>query len=243
MSLKKFFFDNFDHNIRPNYSGRESRNRFLGDFINTKLNRGNILNIGGGGARYLERHLGRHIQVTEVDIQGDCDFKVDLEKVEDFSFVDNKTFDLVCATDVLEHLENFHLVLSEMIRVSNKYILISLPNGVLDAINAVVLGDGVTNNHDQGASSKFYGLPLSPPVDRHKWWFSWADVVRLTQALCDRENLRPIFFVRSQSLKARLLRYIMPMRYYILFCPTYWILLEKRETHDQADTVCCEGPQ
>lgn len=232
LNFKDFFFDHLDHNILPAYSDRETRNRFLGDFIQSKLEQGRVLNIGGGGERYLEQYLGSNITVTEIDIQGDCDFKVDLEKVENLDFVGEDPYDLVCATDVLEHLENFHLILSEMIRVSKKYILISLPNGLPEAINAFVLGAAGTNRDDQGASSKFYGLPLIPPVDRHKWWFSWADVARLMQVVCERENLQPVFFIRKQSLKSRVLQYIMPTRYYILLCPTYWILLEKLETRD-----------
>jgi ubiquinone/menaquinone biosynthesis C-methylase UbiE len=44
--------------------------------------------------------------------------------------LDNKKFDVVCAFEVLEHLpyEEFKSCLSELMRVSNKYVLISLPH-------------------------------------------------------------------------------------------------------------------
>lgn len=40
----------------------------------------------------------------------------------------NNSFDLVMATEVLEHLDNPQKALKELIRVSKKYVLLSVPN-------------------------------------------------------------------------------------------------------------------
>lgn len=40
----------------------------------------------------------------------------------------NSTYDLVMATEVLEHLDNPQKALKELIRVSKKYVLLSVPN-------------------------------------------------------------------------------------------------------------------
>lgn len=47
---------------------------------------------------------------------------------EPLPFEDN-SFDLVCATDLLEHVRDPWIVLAEMARVSRKYVFIYGPNG------------------------------------------------------------------------------------------------------------------
>lgn len=41
---------------------------------------------------------------------------------------DDDSFDLVLCTEVLEHLEEPHLALDELCRVSNRYVILSVPN-------------------------------------------------------------------------------------------------------------------
>lgn len=53
--------------------------------------------------------------------------KLETGTIYDLSFKDN-SFDLVMATEVLEHLEDPRKGLKELIRVSKKYLLLSVPN-------------------------------------------------------------------------------------------------------------------
>lgn len=61
---------------------------------------GCALNIGGGGGRFLGKSLGEQWSVTELDITGDVDYKIDLDSIDQLPF-ENGRFDLVCAFDVL----------------------------------------------------------------------------------------------------------------------------------------------
>ena len=93
------------------------------------LNNETILNIGGGGKRHSENALKKfniNAKCIEVDISGDNDFTIDLDKIEKLPFQNNQ-FSFCLLTDILEHLENFHLILKESFRVTEKILLISLP--------------------------------------------------------------------------------------------------------------------
>jgi len=79
----------------------------------------------------------------------------------------DKTYNTVLCSDVLEHLENIHFAFSELFRVARKYVIVSLPNCWCDFKFLI-------RQIDQ-PSGKFYGLPLSPPADRHRWFFNFLE--------------------------------------------------------------------
>ena len=148
----------------PDYKSREGRNAYcikLIDefFSDTKT----ILNLGGGGSRYFK---DTKYKVTEVDQSGDNNITLDLDNVEKIPFESN-SFDTVICLDVLEHLENFHLILDEMNRVSEKYIIISLPNCV-HAFFEILFDKRSKNQFENGYYNKFYGLPLNNHISQTK---------------------------------------------------------------------------
>lgn len=124
-----------------------------------------ILDVGCDD-NYLKLVYGE--KVFGIDIGGTPDRYVDLEKEALRGFKDN-SYDLVICTEVLEHIDNLHEVFDELIRVSSKYILISLPNcSSTNRLRRLLL---------TGKNRKFYGLPFSRPVDRHKWFFSYKEII------------------------------------------------------------------
>ena len=129
--LLQVFETHRNPSVNPYYLNRADRNRFAAEQLRrTQAKR--ILNIGGGGVRHLRASLSADdVEVYEVDVQGDCDLKVNLDTLSRLPF-DDRSFDAVCAFDVLEHLENFHLLNEEMFRVAKDYILISLPNSAAE---------------------------------------------------------------------------------------------------------------
>lgn len=227
------FFENFDPTIQPDYSTREERNIFLADFIRDHLKAGEaqILNVGSGGQRFLASHL-TEAQLYDVDIQGDADLLVNLEELERFDFADSH-FQVSCALDLLEHIENFHAILEEMIRVTEKQIVISLPNPqqtFLEMLRGKTQEADGKDNGETGVYSKFYGLPLAKPTDRHKWHYSIDDVRRLFEHMKDKHSLSKItyFSGHKTNLKKSLVKAAVPNRiYYNLFLPYIWIVLEK----------------
>jgi 2-polyprenyl-3-methyl-5-hydroxy-6-metoxy-1,4-benzoquinol methylase len=107
-------------------------------------------------------------KVFGIDIGGKPDQVVDLEK-ESLRFLADKSYDLSICTEVLEHIDNLHEVFRDIQRVTNRYMIISIPNSIsYHRLNKIY------KTHRTG---KFYGLPLEKPVDRHKWYFSYREIV------------------------------------------------------------------
>jgi SAM-dependent methyltransferase len=99
---------------------------------------------------------------TGVDMVGDPDVRLDLERCERLPFPD-RSHDTVICIEVLEHLDSLHRLFAELVRCAKGHLVVSLPNGWCDARRPVERGRGAI---------KHYGLPVQAPPDRHKWFFS-----------------------------------------------------------------------
>ena len=140
----------------PNYNSRKERNIFFLKLLEKNFSKiKTILNLGGGQKRYLKESP---YTVTEIDMSGDNDITLNLDEIKKIP-LDNKSFDAVVALDVLEHLENFHLILDEMNRLSKKYIFISLPNS-FGSFFDIIFNKEKEDKMNNGFYNKFYGLPL-----------------------------------------------------------------------------------
>jgi hypothetical protein len=222
------FRKRYNKSATPEYQDREARNRWAAALV--KGFPGNrILNLGGGGKRHLERHLGPQWQVHELDITGDCDTMLNLDTVDRLPFEDG-AFDTCCGLDVLEHLEQFHLVANEMHRVARSTVLISLPNA---AVEMPVIFRNVRSYNDvleNGVYSKYYGLPVAPPRDRHRWWLTFEDIVRFCLWFEEAKSCAIEFYVPDDefSIKRSLFRLLAGERLYLnFFCSSVWIRIRK----------------
>lgn len=214
--------------VVPRYADRESRNEWAATLLNT-MPGDKLLNVGGGGKRHMAKFLDAGRSVHELDMTGDCDTKLNLDQIERLPFHD-ASFDISCAFDVLEHLEHFHLILDEMYRVSKTDILISLPNSATDV--PVILRDGkIGSDPDEtGVYSKFNGLPLAPPSDRHRWWLTFDDIIRFFVAFEAQNDCSIEFYIPDDvlSLKRRFFRFVAGERRYLnFFCSSVWIRIKK----------------
>ncbi|MDR3574626.1 MAG: methyltransferase domain-containing protein [Anaerolineaceae bacterium] len=112
----------------------------------------------------LRPYLKNTSSYTGIGLGGHPDLRINLEK-EDIPF-DNDSFDCVLYLDVLEHVVNIHHAFDDLCRVSKNYVIISLPNPWADMYEVLCHQD-----YQPGMPFKFYGLPVEPVEDRHKWFF------------------------------------------------------------------------
>jgi len=220
------------------YTSRQTRHAFIAKKFSPYLI-GKVLNIGGGGKKHLLEYLSPE-EYLELDIEGEPDLKIDLDGVYPLP-IDNNQFDAVICTDVLEHLEHFHRVFFELIRISRKYIIISLPNALTIVPNYLRESQYQPNNGSLvgeyfGTYSKFYGLPKNYPSDRHRWFFSFTeaqDFFHYHQSQLGYRILEEFpIGLEGSSVKGKMLRKIVsPLiserTYKNLFAGVYWNVLEK----------------
>lgn len=228
MNLMNEFRQRQNKAIVPVYHDRETRNRWAASFLKQYPDK-SLLNLGGGGNRHLGKFLGSEWRVHEVDITGECDTRLNLDRIDRLPFEDN-AFDVCCAIDVLEHLEKFHLIADEMYRVARSAVLISLPNAAVETLSILLNRRVYDDPLENGVYSKYYGLPINVPEDRHRWWMTFEDIVRFFLWFEKTKSCAIQFFVPDDafSMKRKCFRAIVGERLFLnMFCSSVWIRLQK----------------
>lgn len=195
------------------YRNREEKMTWMvGQFKSVFEHINSVLDIGCY-EKYLERHIPERVKYVGVDIYGRPDIHLDLDKKENLPFKDD-SFDLVVCADVLEHLENIHFIFDELIRISNKYVLIALPNP-LSGVFSYFLGRNYSELFEKqkkfGKYMKFYGLPLEEPKDRHRWFFNTEEAINFIRYRSKKnkwEILKIIYTINFQGNFKKLLKFI-----------------------------------
>ena len=165
------------------YRDRLGRNQYARILINKHFNSArSILNVGGSGENHLSS-LMPNITVTSIDIDPEADIQFDLDSDQPLP-IGEKHPDLVIALDVLEHLEKFHQRLDEILDVASLGAILSLPISSAETTRILFRPNMYKRQKDTESSfSKYYGLPLRRPLDRHRWYIYGSDIMSLALAL------------------------------------------------------------
>ncbi len=203
------------------FQGRDGRADYVAQRFASHL-RGRVLDVGCDTRRL--RSLVPEMDYTGIDIGGDPDITIDLEACNRLPFDDN-AFDCVVCTDVLEHLQNFHAMFAELVRVSRRRLIISLPNCWSSLRTPLFRGRGTV---------RYYGLPPEPPEDRHKWFFNADDVARFMSHHAGgmHYTVESQYATVNTKLMMRLRRLWNPAgdRYINRFAHSVWTVLRKNES-------------
>lgn len=170
-------------NTNLSYKDRKSKAFYVWDKYKNILY-GKILDVGADQC-YLKKYCRKEDQYIGIGLGKKVDKIVNLEK-EKIPFNKN-SFDCVLCLDVLEHLDNIHEVFNELCRVTDKYLIISLPNPFSSFREYLQNGDYKAFQH-----LKFYGLPVEKPEDRHKWFFATDEGIRFIEHKVKENNMKMI---------------------------------------------------
>jgi 2-polyprenyl-3-methyl-5-hydroxy-6-metoxy-1,4-benzoquinol methylase len=131
---------NYEKHTTKNPIGKFFLNNFLNTAVKTirPLNINSILDVGCGEGFTLERFykekIGKNFEGIEYDSEAvktanELYPHLNIKQGDIYKLpYKNNSFDLVVATEVLEHLENPKKAYRELLRVSRKYVLLSVPN-------------------------------------------------------------------------------------------------------------------
>jgi len=188
----------------------------------------------GADACFLKQHLDEGASYWGIGLGRYPDQQVNLEK-EKIPFPDN-AFDCVLCLDVLEHLDNIHEAFDDLCRVSRRYVIVSLPSPWTDFYNMLRSGE-----YRPGQPMKFYGLPVEPLEDRHKWFFSYEEAEKFLIYRATKNGFR-IVQMDNEAIGGegrglrRLVRYLAravllrgDLNFKNLYAGTLWAVLEKAE--------------
>jgi SAM-dependent methyltransferase len=203
------------------FAQRADRTRYIARTFGKYLS-GKLLDVGCD--KGVMRQLLPEIDYLGIDVAGEPDLTINLEKIDRLPFQDGQ-FDCVLCSDVLEHLDNLHFVFNELVRVSGRYLLVSLPNNWTNARRPLERGTG---------SFAHYGLPIQPPADRHKWFFSLSEALGFFEAQASNHDLKIVDLratERPRPMPTRVMRrmvYQNHEKYLNRYAHTLWALFEKK---------------
>jgi SAM-dependent methyltransferase len=203
------------------FKDRSTRSAYIAERFGGFI-RGRVLDVGCD--RALLKGLIPGLEYTGIDFGGTPDLMINLEEIDRLPFEENR-FDCVVCSDVLEHLDNLHHIFGELVRVSSRYLIISLPNNWTNARRPLERGRG---------SFDKYGLPPEPPRDRHKWFFSLGEARDFIASQLSSRGLTLLDMVATEKPRplvtrlSRRLRYPRQECYLNRYAHTLWALLEKQ---------------
>ncbi len=168
------------------------------------------------------RELLPQVRYTGVDFVGNPDIELNLETCARLPF-DDRTFSCVICIEVLEHLNNLHAMSDELIRVSSRHVIVSLPNCWRDARRPIARGVG---------DFAHYGLPVDPPLDRHKWFINHTQVRDFFEGQAGKHGLKIVELFRTEQPKPAPARWLRKLiwpgdRYHNRFAQTTWVVYER----------------
>lgn len=139
---------------------------------------GRLLDVGSRD-RILSQTLPASATYYSADTGPGHDFVIDLESPIPFA---HRSYDAVVALDVLEHVEQIHSAFHELAEVTDKILVISLPNIAVWTRRWQFLQKG-------NIGGKYTLLP-DHQGDRHRWVTIYPEIIDFVEAQAARAGLK-----------------------------------------------------
>lgn len=168
-----------------------------------------ILDIGS------RHNIYKDYKTTTLDCIEDADINQDLNKNQILPLEDN-SFDMIVANQLLEHLGNISILVKEMKRVSKKYIFIGLPNEITYGQRIKIL----------------FGIPprRGYSIYGHKHFFTYSDIEKFINTFFGKYKSKKIWFACSGTkLIPRFLKNLLIIINPSMFGSEFYYLIEKHD--------------
>jgi hypothetical protein len=208
------------------FTTREDKAKYVWLKYKTIL-KGKILDIGADQG-FLRSYLPEESEYITVGLEPHHDVQIDLEKPIP---IEDNSYDCVLCLDVLEHIENVHQLFDDLCRITRRYLVVSLPNAWRGFLGLLRYG-----YYSADRPMKFYNLPVDPPKDRHRWFFSPSEARNFLETRGGRngmevlqaDQIQPKFWKRA--IYGFLLSLVIHKSIAVsdLVDGTLWVVLEKK---------------
>lgn len=156
------------------YSHRNGRSYDLLNDYRMQL-QGRVLDVGAGDqATFFREQIGNNYESLDIEDGYKVVTRNEPKAISHMHDLegrplpfDDKSFDCVTCLDTLEHVDDPHLLLGELLRVSSKHVIVSLPNNWPSFIWSLIEGHNITH-----ASGYGLGAKRKSPGQRHKHFFN-----------------------------------------------------------------------
>jgi len=174
---------------------KRQSNRFLSAVRLIKSDYNFVLDVGSRD-KALKEFLKKDVNYQGIDFEdGQEVLGCNLENGIPFP---DKSFDVVFALDVLEHVDNLHFLFKEVIRVSKNEVVVALPNMFYWKARLRFW-------RGKDISSK-YVFCVDPCLDRHRWVTSYNSSVKFIKHNAPNHDITIV--KEYYQYKSKLLRFI-----------------------------------
>ena len=142
---------------------RIERQRAVGRLYKEFLQGDAVVDIGCD-VRGIEESVGPHTRYHGIDMHGKPDIVLNLDR-DELPFGE-KSVDTVVCVEALEHLQRMHQVFDNILAISRRHVICSLP------VEAAYTGNKLV---DAMGGVFSFATPLAPVFDRHQWVGSVSD--------------------------------------------------------------------
>jgi len=180
---------------------------------------GSVLDVGCRKKKLSTLLATSPVKYTGFDLDPAADIVGDLTKGLPFS---DSAFNVVVALDILEHINDVHSAFDEICRVSNEYVVITLPN-IFEIKTRLRILFG-------GKISDKYEIKPNSQIDRHRWIFNFSSAL----SFCHARGEKNFFTVKSEGClvgpkRNKLLGSLTKLRPDLL-SPHYMVLLKREKS-------------
>ncbi|HEX67439.1 MAG TPA: class I SAM-dependent methyltransferase [bacterium] len=183
--------------------------------------KGRILDVGCRGGK-LGKLLLNSLFYCGVDLFPPATVIANVERGLPFK---SCSFDCVVALDVLEHTDDIYRAFEELVRVSRKFIVITLPNCYEFRLRwRFLIGRRLSGK---------YGLPPDRPLDRHRWLISLKDAYDFVHFQANKlglDILQEFYLLGHRRYLCKMLANLVPS----LLVGWYLVLFQRSKTEEKA---------
>ena len=180
-----------------------------------------VLDLGARD-QILKQFLTKNCIYTGVDKFKNNNDNLIINLDENFNSI-NKEYDVVCALDIIEHVHDPLLFLSNCKQISKRLIYVNIPNVAYYSfrLKFLLFGDLTNKFHFSGNSKD----------DRHRWFTNYKNTLNFIKIISDEKyeiNIDMVYKTRNKLFFLYIIEKLLGKFFPGLFCWSFLLTIKKK---------------